>query len=134
MLLSDERHKQFNIPWSTEIDLINVTYKNLFEAAGNDINAIKERFIEYLASIYETYGKDVCIVPVEYFNYISSKCSAAFGYRDFRHALGEFEYRYSVIVHECGPVDDWCLDYLLIQKEQCIIKVKEYLIDNAFIV
>lgn len=117
MLLSDERHKEFNIPWSTEIDLINAIYKNLLEAAGNDVNAIKERFIEYLANIYETYGTDVCIVPVEYLNYISSKCSSAFGYRDFRHALSEFQYRYSVIVHECGPVDDWCLDYLLIQKE-----------------
>ena len=117
MLLSDERHKELNIPWSTEIDLINVTYKNMLEAAGNDVDAIKERFIEYLALIYETYGKDVCIVPVEYLNYISSKCSAAFGYRDFRHALGEFGYRYSVIVHECCPKKDWCLDYLLIQKE-----------------
>lgn len=116
MLLSDERHKELNIPWSTEIDLINVTYKNMLEAAGNDVNAIKECFIEYLASIYVTYGKDVCIVPVEYLNYISSKCSADFGYRDFRHALSEFQSRYSVIVHECGPVDDWCLDYLLIQK------------------
>ena len=117
MLLSDERHKKFNIPWSTEIDLINVTYKNLLEASGNDVNAIKECFIEYLASIYATYGKDVCIVPVEYLKYISSKCSAEFSYRDFRHALGEFGYRYSVIVHECCPVKDWCLDYLLIQKE-----------------
>lgn len=117
MLLSDERHKKFNIPWSTEIDLINVIYKNLLEAAGSDVNTIKERFIEYLAVIYETYDKDVCIVPVEYLNYIFSNCSTIFGYRDFRHALSEFEYRYSVIVHECGPVDDWCLDYLLIQKE-----------------
>lgn len=117
MLLSDKRHKELNIPWSTEIDLINVTYKNLLEAAGNNVDAIKERFIEYLALIYKTYGKDVCIVPVEYLKYISSNCSAAFGYRDFRHAIGEFGYRYSVIVHECGPVDDWCLDYLLIQKE-----------------
>lgn len=115
MLLSDERHKQFNIPWSTEIDLINVTYKNIIEAAGNDINAIKECFIEYLASIYATYGKDICIVPVEYLNYISSKCYVDFGYRNFRHALSEFQSRYSVIVHECGH--DWCLDYLLIQKE-----------------
>lgn len=49
MLLTDERHKQLNIPWSTEIDLINVTYKNLFEAAGDDVDTIKERFIEYLA-------------------------------------------------------------------------------------
>ena len=127
MLLSDERHKKFNIPWSTEIDLINVTYKNLLEAAGSDVNTIKERFIEYLAVIYETYDKDVCIVPVEYLNYISSNCSTIFGYRDFRHALSEFESRYSVIVHECGPADDWCLDYLLIQKEQCIIKVKEHI-------
>ena len=60
MLLSDERHKELNIPWSTEIDLINVTYKNILEAAGNDIDAIKECFIEYLASIYKTYGKDTC--------------------------------------------------------------------------
>ena len=117
MLLSDERHKELNIPWSTEIDIINVIYKNLFEIAGNDVDAIKECFIEYLASIYATYGKDVCIVPVEYLNYISSMCSVAFGYRNFRHALSEFQSRYSVIVHECGPVDDWCLDYLLIQKE-----------------
>lgn len=117
MLLSDERHKQFNIPWSTEIDLINITYKNMLEAAGNDVDAIKECFIEYLASIYAAYGKNVCIVPVEYLNYISSKCYADFGYRNFRHALSEFQSRYSVIVHECGPVDDWCLDYLLIQKE-----------------
>lgn len=115
MLLSDERHKQFNIPLSTEIDLINVTYKNMLEAADNDVNAIKECFIEYLASIYASYGKDVCIVPVEYLNYISSMCSKDFDYRDFRHALCEFQYRYSVIVHECGH--DWCLDYLLIQKE-----------------
>ena len=117
MLLSDERHKELNIPWSTEIDLINVTYKNMLESAGNDVDAIKECFIEYLASIYVTYGKDVCSVPVEYLNYISSKCSAAFGYRDFRHALGEFQSRYSVIVHEWCPKKDWCLDYLLIQKE-----------------
>lgn len=116
MLLSDERHKHFNIPWSAEIDLINVIYKNMLEAASNDINAIKECFIEYLASIYAAYGKNVCIVPVEYLNYISSNCSKIFGYRDFRHALSEFEYRYSVIVHECCPIDDWCLDYLLIQK------------------
>lgn len=40
MLLSDERHKKFNIPWSTEIYLINVTYKNLLEAAGNDVKDI----------------------------------------------------------------------------------------------
>ena len=116
MLLSDERHKELNIPWSTEIDLINVTYKNLFEAAGNNVNTIKERFIEYLSTIYETYGKDVCIVPVEYLNYVCDMCSTNFGYRDFRHALGEFQSRYSVIVHECGG-NDWCLDYLLIQKE-----------------
>lgn len=45
MLLTDERHKQLNIPWSTEIDLINVTYKNLFEAAGDDVDTIKERFL-----------------------------------------------------------------------------------------
>ena len=117
MLLSDERHKELNIPWSTEIDIINVIYKNLFEIAGNDVDKIKKYFIEYLAIIYETYGKDVCIVPVEYLKYISSECSADFGYRDFRHALGEFQYRYSVIVHECCPKKDWCLDYLLIQKE-----------------
>lgn len=117
MLLSDERHKELNIPWSTEIDLINVTYKNMIEAAGNDVDVIKECFIEYLASIYVTYGKDVCIVPVEYLKYISNKCSAEFGYRDFRHALGEFQSHYSVIVHECCPKKDWCLDYLLIQKE-----------------
>lgn len=41
MLLSDERHKTLNIPWSTEIDLINVTYKNMIEVAGNDVDAIK---------------------------------------------------------------------------------------------
>ena len=117
MLLSDERHKELNIPWSTEIDLINVTYKNLFEAAGNDVDKIKERLIEYLATIYETCGKDVCIVPVEYLNYVCSMCSTNFGYRDARKALSEFQSRYSVIVHECGPVNDWCLDYLLIQKE-----------------
>lgn len=39
MLLTDERHKELNIPWSTEIDHLNVIYKNLFEAAGNDVNA-----------------------------------------------------------------------------------------------
>ena len=116
MLLNDERHKELNIPWSTEIDLINVTYKNLFEAAGNDIDAIKERFIEYLALVYETYDKDVCIVPVEYLNYISSMCSANFCYRDFRHALGEFQSRYSVTVCTYGT-EDWDFDYLLIQKE-----------------
>lgn len=32
MLLSDERHKELNISWSIEIDLINVTYKNMLEA------------------------------------------------------------------------------------------------------
>lgn len=117
MLLTDERHKQFNIPWPTEIDLINVIYKNMIEAAGNDVDAIKERLIDYLALIYETYGKDVCVVPVEYFVYISSMCSIDFGYRDFRKALSEFESRYSVIVHECDAMKDWCLDYLLIQKE-----------------
>lgn len=52
MLLTDERHKQFNIPWSTEIDLINVIYKNMIEAAGNDVDAIKERFIEYLGACH----------------------------------------------------------------------------------
>lgn len=52
MLLTDERHKQLNIPWSTEIDLINVTYKNLFEAAGDDVDTIKERFIEYLGACH----------------------------------------------------------------------------------
>ena len=57
MLLSDERHKHFNIPWSTEIDLINVTYKNLFEAAGNDINAIKEKLVDSLyAKNLEMFG------------------------------------------------------------------------------
>lgn len=117
MLLSDERHKTLNIPWSTKIDLINVTYKSMLEAAGNDVDAIKERFIEYLAFVYETYDKDVCIVPVEYLNYIFSMCFPDFGYRDFRHALGEFQSRYSVIVHECNTMNDWCLDYLLIQKE-----------------
>lgn len=117
MLLTDERHKQFNIPWSTETDLINVIYKNMIEAAGNDVDAIKERFIEYLALIYEAYGKDVCVVPVEYLVYISSMCSMDFGYRDFRKALSEFESRYSVIVHERDTMKDWCLDYLLIQKE-----------------
>nr|DAW77145.1 MAG TPA: hypothetical protein [Caudoviricetes sp.] len=117
MLLTDERHKQFNIPWSTEIDLINVIYKNMIEAAGNDVDAIKERFIEYLAIIYKTYGKDVCIVPIEYLNYIFSMCSSDFGYRDSRKALSEFESRYSVIVHECDPANDWNIDYLLIQKE-----------------
>lgn len=61
MLLSDERHKELNIPWLTEIDLINVTYKNLFEAAGNNVDTIKERLIEYLSTIYETYGKDVVL-------------------------------------------------------------------------
>lgn len=116
MLLSDERHKELNIPWSTEIDLINVTYKNLFEAAGNNVDTIKERLIEYLSTIYETYGKDVCIVPVEYLNYISSMCSANFCYRDFRHALGEFQSRYSVTVCTYGT-EDWDFDYLLIQKE-----------------
>ena len=116
MLLSDERHKTLNIPWSTEIDLVNTTYKNMLEAAGNDVDAIKERFIEYLATIYKTYGKDVCIVPVEYLNYISSMCSTDFGYRDFRKALSEFQSRYSVIVYECDPMKDWCLDYLLIYK------------------
>lgn len=42
MLLSDERHKELNIPWSTEIDIINVIYKNLFEIAGNDVDKIKK--------------------------------------------------------------------------------------------
>nr|DAF87368.1 MAG TPA: hypothetical protein [Siphoviridae sp. ctnPP24] len=116
MLLTDERRKQLNIPWSTEIDLINVTYKNLFEAAGNDVDTIKERFIEYLALIYQTYGKDTCAVPVEYLNYVTSMCSPNFDYRDFRHTLGEFQSRYSVIVHECNTMKDWCLDHLLIQE------------------
>lgn len=115
MLLSDERHKELNIPWSTEIDLINVTYKNLFEAAGNDVDAIKERLIDYLAALYESYNKDVCIVPVEYLNYVCSMCSNKFSYRDARRAISEFQSRYSVRVRECGL--DWCLDYLLIQKE-----------------
>lgn len=109
MLLTDERHNQFNIPWSTEIDLINVTYKNMIEAAGNDVDVIKERFIEYLALIYETYGKDACIVPVEYLNYVCIMCSKNFGYRDFRRAISEFQSRYSVIVHECNTINDWCL-------------------------
>lgn len=117
MLLSDERHKELNIPWSTEIDLINVTYKNLFEAAGNNVDAIKERFFEYLAAIYETCDKDVCIVPIEYLNYVLSMCSPNFSHRDFRHAISEFQSRYSVVVHECDIVKDWCPDRLIIQKE-----------------
>lgn len=51
MLLSDERHKILNIPWSTEIDLLNVTYKNLFEAAGNEVDAIKELLVDYLVAL-----------------------------------------------------------------------------------
>lgn len=117
MLLTDERHKALNIPWSTEIDLINVVYKNLIEAAGNDVDAIKELLIEYLALLYKTYDKDVCIVPVEYLEYVLSMCSPTFVYRDFRHALGEFQYRYSVIVYEYDIMKDWCPDRLLIQKE-----------------
>ena len=98
----------------------------MIEAAGNDVDAIIERFIEYLAIIYKTYGKDVCIVPIEYLKYIFSMCSSDFGYRDSRKALSEFESRYSVIVHECDPANDWNIDYLLIQKEQRVMKAKEY--------
>lgn len=65
MLLSDERHKTLNIPWSTEIDLINVTYKNMIEVAGNDVDAIKERLIEYLGACHLILMKlIVCIKPV----------------------------------------------------------------------
>lgn len=118
MLLTDERHKELNIPWSTEIDLLNVTYKNSFEAAGNDVDAIKELVIDYLVALCAFYNKDVCIVPVEYLNYVCSMCSPNFGYRDFRHALGEFQSRYSVVVHECNTMRDWGLDYLFIQKAE----------------
>lgn len=65
MLLTDERHKELNIPWSTEIDLLNVIYKNLFEAAGNDVDAIKERFVEYLGVCRLILMKlIICIKPV----------------------------------------------------------------------
>lgn len=112
MLLSDERHKILNIPWSTEIDLLNVTYKNLFEAAGNEVDAIKELLVDYLVALCAFYNKDACIVPVEYLNYVCSMCSKNFGYRDFRRAISEFQSRYSVIVHECNVMNDWRLDYL----------------------
>lgn len=118
MLLSDERHKTLNIPWSTEIDLINVTYKNMIEVAGNDVDAIKERLIEYLALIYETYGKDACIVPAEYINYVLSTCSKNFGYMSFEKAISEFQSRYSVVVYRCDCVEGCFLDYLFIQKTE----------------
>lgn len=116
MLLSDKRYKDLDIPKSIDVDFINYTYKILIGAAGDNIDVIKNLTSGYLMAIYKLYDKDVCRVPVEYLDYVFSSCSKDFSYRDFRHALCEFQSRYSVTVCTYGT-EDWDFDYLLIQKE-----------------
>lgn len=116
MLLSNKRRKDLGISESIDTDFINYTYKTLITAANDNIDVVKEFTIGYLMAIYKLYGKDVCRVPVEYLNYVFGSCSKDFSYRDFRKALSEFHSRYSVTAWMYGT-EDWCLDYLLIQKE-----------------
>lgn len=117
MLLSDKRYKDLDIPKSIDVDFINYTYKILIGAAGDNIDVIKKLTSGYFMAICKLYGKDVCRIPVEYLDYVFSSCSKCFDYRSFRRAINEFEYCYHMIVFECNAINDWRLDYLLIQKE-----------------
>ena len=114
MLLTDERHKQFNIPWSTEIDLINVIYKNMIEAAGNDDNVVT-LLAEYVHNVYVNSYKNICVIPFEHFDYI---CGDRLSYKIFVNALQEAEEYYSLKIHT-GTLDkeDWETEYICIQEK-----------------
>lgn len=102
----------WGIPY--DIDKLDDMYKAGIEIAGDDDN-VATLLAEYVHRVYVGSYKNICIIPLEHFDYI---CGDRLSYKIFVNALQEAEEYYSLKIRT-GTLDkeDWETEYICIQEK-----------------